>query len=251
MIRFFTLLLLMLPHITFARKSTNQDLSLWTWVQLEKKISHNQYAEFQYQTRFSNNISQFDRSNLYFVYGINFMKHMQLEALYQLNTNYEADQHTFFLGLSYKRKINRRYSIFYRTSFQTVRNYFTGDALTDQPYSEWRNRIRVNYKINNLLSASLSGEPYLKISSEHPAYISRIRFVSQLSYGFNKYQNISAFYLVEPDIVTYSHHDIDYVLGITYHFRIPDKAKAFKKVLRPKKLMREHSEEEILRDTFN
>ncbi len=252
MTRFLTILCIALPCAAFSQKGWEKDFSLWTWIQFEKKIRNNQYAEFQYQVRFNNNMSQFNRSNLYFIYGINFLKHMQLEALYQLNLNYEADQHTFFLSLSYKQKLNQRFSVFYRTSFQTVRNYFTGDAGADQPYSEWRNRARLNYKINNLLSTSVSAEPYLKLTSEYPAYISRIRFVSQLNYRFNKYQGFSVFYLAEPDVITYSKPDMDYVLGITYHFRFPDKTKAFKKIFRPKKLIRETGDEfEIFKDTYN
>lgn len=233
-------------------QNRREDLSLWTWLQFEKRLGNGQYAQFQYQTRFNENISRFNRSNIYFIYGVNFLSHWQLEGIYQLNTNYEADQHTFFAGLTYKQKFSSRISLFYRTGFQTIRNYFTGDIRGDKPYAESRNRIRVKYKINNLFSTAISAEPYLKFSYDHPAYLSRIRYVSQFNYRFNKYQTFSFFYMIEPDVICYSQPQTDYILGITYYFIFPNKAKGFKKLFKPKELSKDSGEEdEMLRDTYN
>lgn len=235
---------------TFSQTGRKQDLALWPWIQIEKKIGRHQYVEFQYQVRFNNHISQYNRSNYYFMYGIDFLKHFQAEGLYQLNSNPKADEHTFFAGLTYKQNISQHVSLLYRSSFQTTRNDFTGDKHVDKPYSEWRNRLRSIYKFNNVYSVSLSAEPYLKITDKHPVYLSRIRFVSQFSYRFNKYQTFSAFYLLEPDIVYYSTPSTDHVIGLAYHFTLPDKMKSFKKIFKPKSIDNA-DDNEMLKDTFN
>jgi hypothetical protein len=237
---------------TFAQNEREKDLSLWTWFQVEKKIRDYQYAGFQYQARFNNNISQFNRSNLYFTYSINFLQHWQLEGLYQFNINRTADQHTFFVGLTYKKMITQRASLFYRTSFQTIRNNFSSDVMSSKPYSEWRNRIRFIYKINKHFSTAISVEPYLKFSLSLPPHLSRARFVFQLNYRYNKYQSLSVFYIIQPDIIVYSRPETDYVLGITYHFCFPNKEKEFKKIFKQKKMIKNNEiENEVLRDTFN
>lgn len=222
-IRFLTIALWVFPFFASSQNVREKDLSLWIWLQFEKRMANNQYVEFQYQVRFNNNISQFNRTNLNFIYGVNFLRHLQLEGLYQLATNYKIDHHTLFLGLTYKLWITQRFSIFYRTSFQAIRNYFTGDIRADKPYSEWRNRIRIRYKINNLYLITLSAEPYFKFQPTLPIHLSRIRFVSEFHYRFNKYQMFSFFYLMEPDIISYSKLETDYVFGVIYHFRLPNK----------------------------
>ncbi len=239
--------------LAFAQNGREQDFSLWYWLQVEKKLGKKQYAEFQYQVRFKDNASRFARSNIYFIYGRNLFPFLQVEGLYQLNTNHKADQHTLFIGLTYKQRIVRRFSAFYRTSFQATRNYFTGDLAADKPFFEWRNRIRGIYRINNLFSCTLSAEPYVRFSYSRPAYLSRIRFVAQFNYRYNKYQSCSLFFLTQPDVVSYSRPETDYALGITYHFSIPAKAKAIKKIIQPKSFKRDKGNHavEIFEDTYN
>lgn len=236
-IKYPLLLLLIFTGNSYPAQNTGkQDLSLWTWFQVEKKLPHKQYVEFQYQMRFEDNFSRFDRSNLYFIYGKDLRKHLQADALYQLNMNRKSDQHTAFLGLSYKRKIAHHLSAYFRSSVQYVRNGFTGNYPMDRPYTEWRNRIRLNYSINNLFSTAISGEPYVKFTPGQSGRFSRIRYVWNFRYRFNKYQSFSLFYLLQPDLVTPVQRKTNYALGLTYHIRIPDKAKQFRKFFDPKQL---------------
>ncbi len=225
-------LLFLIPFSAISASNREQDLSLWLWFQVEKKIGKNQYAEFQYQTRFTENVTRFDRSNIYFIYGIKVLKNLQLETLYQLNTNYLQDQHTFYIGATHKTRLGKKSAIFNRTSFQTVRNYFTGIHQFDESYFEWRNRIRMMYKFNKIFTAAASAEPYLKFSSDRRMHLSRIRLVSQFRVRYNKYQSFTLFYLVQPDIVSFSRPAVDYAMGVTYHLRLPNKAKAYHKLFK-------------------
>ena len=243
------LLLITLPSHLCAGSS--QDLSLWTWLQAEKRLGHHRYAEVQCQLRFDHNVSEFNRANYYFIVGQEFGSHWQAEVLYQLNTNRHSDQHTFFGGVTYKQKLAKHFSLYYRCSVQTVRNYFTGDPVMDRPYTELRNRLRFSYKFNNRFSAAVSGEPYIKITQRLPAYLSRIRYVSALNYRLNKYQTWTVFYLVEPDVITYGRHNIDYVMGITGHFRLPDKWSGVKKMFHYKNHEKDDATEDKGRDTLN
>ena len=219
-----------------AQTTRARDLSLWPWLQVEWNLKKKQYVEFQYQARFNENISQFNRSNLYFIYGKSIGKRWQFETLYQANLNHFINQNTLFAGVTYKKKLPGPFSLYYRTAFQYIRNSFTGIYTVDHPYLEWRNRLRFIYRMNNLFSTSISAEPYLRFNTQDPTHFTRIRYVWNVSYAFNKYQNFTVFYLIQPDISYSTLPKTNYAIGLTYHIRIPDKTKDFQKFFNPKSL---------------
>jgi len=152
--------------------------------------------------------------------------------LYQLNTNKIADQHTFYFGATYKYTASQRLSFQFRTAVQQNRNYFTGDYATDNPYNEWRNRIRGVFKLNQYYSVAASAEPYLMFKATRPVYLSRMRYVAQFIINYNKFQNLTLFYLIQPDYITFSKPKTNYVLGVAYSISIPNSKKNFKKLFK-------------------
>lgn len=227
------LILCCISSTIHSQNKNKQDFALWGWLQVEKKFSKKQYVEFQYQSRFSENVSQFSRSNIYFIYGKDIRKNLNFELLYQLNTNHKNDQHTFYFGFTYKQSLSYRSFATFRTAVQNTHNYFTGDYHADKPYTEWRNRIRLVYRVSSPVQFALSAEPYILFKATESPYISRIRYVAQGTYKFSKYQSCSLFYLVQPDIISTS-PDINYVIGLTYHLTLPNKWSNFKKVFKPR-----------------
>ncbi len=212
-----------------AQSDVAHDLFFWNWYQFSYKLSKKDYVSFQFQNRLKENMSLFNKNNFYFDVGRNFNKNISAEVLYQLTTNYNIDNHTFYAGLTFKRRMDQ-FKIHYRTSVQHIRNYFTGDYKTDKPFFEWRNRVRIIFPLLHTMTASLSAEPYIKFEAIHKPYLSRIRNVAQLSYNLNRYHAISFFYLYEPEIITYSKRKDDYVIGITYSLSIPRKWKNIQKI---------------------
>lgn len=235
----------------FGQLSEKKDFSAWGWIQLEKQTVKNQYITAQYQIRYSNNATVFDRSNFYLGYGFNYLKNFNTEVLYQYNSNYKVDQNTFYFGTSYKFKLFKNTSCFIRTAVQHTQNYFTGDYQADEPITEWRNRLRISYAINKAYSATISAEPYLAFDYMHSGYLSRVRYVSQLNLKYNKYQNFSLFYMIQPDEVTFKTPKIEYVLGLTYSIKLPNKWKDFKKFYYPKFLEYKDKQESDTKDSFN
>ncbi len=218
-----------LSTMVVAQKESKNDLFFWNWYQINYKVTKKDYVSFQFQNRLKENMSTFNKNNFYFIAGRNINKKINIEALYQLTTNYTNDNHTFYVGLTYKHKINDL-KIHFRSSVQHIRNYFTGNYKIDKPFFEWRNRLRIFYPLSNSFSVSLSTEPYIKFEAIHQPYFSRIRNVAQFSYDLNRYQSVSLFYLYEPEIITFSSPKNDYVLGFTYQLMLPRKWKKMKKV---------------------
>ena len=223
------LFLIIFSISTYGQLSPKKDFSTWSWIQLEKKTFKHQYVSFQYQARYDNYGFTFNRSNFYLGYGIEYFKKFNTEVVYQFSTSYKKDEHTFFVGTTYKCKLFKKTSLFLRTAVQHTQNYFTGEPIADKPLTEWRNRIRLSYSLNKNYNATLSAEPYLAFDQLHPGHISRIRYVSQLNFRYNKFNNLSLFYLIEPDVITYKRPNTDYVIGITYSIKLPNKWKDFNK----------------------
>ncbi len=227
-----------------ATARNNQDFSFWNWYQLEYPLNKQQYVSVQFQYRLNNNASQFDKSNFYFSYGRHFGKSWDAECLYQFTTNYAEDSHSFYVGTTRRFKL-RHSKLYYRMSVQHVRNNFTRHYAIDQPYTEFRNRLRISVPVSQSIDVSLSAEPYIKFTPIRAPYFSRIRNVLQVSYSLNKYQSISAFGMLEPEIVSWERPGVDEVIGLTWQITLPHKWKKFDKLFRV-----EHDNKKQMRDRF-
>lgn len=241
------LLLLALHQSLQAEVKRSGDFSIWNWYQLKYPISKTMYTNVQYQYRIGNNASQFDKSNFYVTLGRNFSKHINAEILYQFTTSSRTDQHTFYAGATYKKKL-RPFTLYYRMSLQEVRKYFTGRPKIDDAYVEFRNRLRVTYPMGSKLDLSLSAEPYLYLKAGQAPSFSRIRNVLMANYSVNRYQSVSVFYLVEPSLGPGPKED-DYVLGLTYQISLPRKWSKMKKIFKAEK--RKEIDPNDRRDLFN
>lgn len=207
-----------------------RDFSAWYSTEVEKSTFKDQYVAIQLQLRYDNNATTFDRTNLTFTYGYDWTKNFNLEAAYRMNFNYDADQQTFYLGAARKFRINSRMSLYFRTALQHTRNHFTGDFEIDQPITQWRNRLRLNYRFDVRYSMALSAEPYLLHDGVHQLYVSRIRYQSQFSMRLNKYNSLTVFYLLQPDVVDYGINGTSNVAGITYSIDVPGKLSNFSRI---------------------
>lgn len=252
--RLIACLCFVVPFMASAQYVIRQDFSFWGWIQLEKKIGEKHYVDFQWQTRFNQNATSFQRNSFYFLYGISLTKKWNAEALYQLSTNYTGNQHAFYIGSTYKLNVTNNLSVYARTALQYTRNGFSGFYDQDEPFAEWRNRIRLTYSFNKVYALSISGEPYLRFNTSTPLFLSRVRFVSQFNFKYNKYNSFNLYYLIEPDWSSRTKPRTDYVLGLTYKVNLPSKRKEFKKFFKTKyfkKKEKDDEQQEQGRDTYN
>jgi hypothetical protein len=231
--KFLATLLGILFSSSFAQTSVNQDVSGWMWFQLYQKLPKDFYVYGQYQLRLDHHISRFDLSNFYIGAGWDANRYINIEAMYQFSTSLKDDGHTFYGGITAKVPV-KKFTFYFRTSFQHRRNNFTDIYELDNIKNEWRNRLRIRYKINKYFNTSVSFEPYLLFTENRPGHISRIRSTFHFSVAFNKYQSLTAFYLFQPDIITYSKPDILHVVGLIWQVKLPVSFKNFKKIFKSK-----------------
>jgi hypothetical protein len=211
----------------YGQENSPQDLSAWGWFQLYKNIDSANYVSVQFELRKNNNCSTFQSNNFYFLGGVNLNKNLNFEAIYQLNTNYSRDISTLYAGLTYRVKMNKKFSWYFRTALQHNQNHLLNPDFYNQAYNEWRNRARLKFKASKNIDLSLSAEPTIHFNVlQHRTYLDKIRFVAQVSDELNKYSSITLFYIVQPDIVSFGNSPgINYMIGATYKITLPNKWK--------------------------
>jgi hypothetical protein len=231
-----------------SQSAKTSDFSAWYWLQVKYNLSKKTSLNFQYQCRTNQNASVFDKSNFFVSVSQKLTRNLDGELLYQLTTNNRSDQHTLFFGLTYRLRF-KYFDIFLRSAMQHKRNHFTNNFDLDNPFTEFRNRIRISVPIAKKWTIALSTEPYFSFTANKPGYFSRIRNVAQVNYDLNNFHSVALFYLVEPTLdMRYSTRN-DYVLGLTYQIKIPKKQKDWKLFLDFKPV--EEKAKKDNKDTFN
>mgnify|MGYP002135937075 CR=1 FL=1 len=217
----------MLSALGLRAQQNQGDFSTWYWLQFKYKATKKLNINAQFQSRFNHNSTDFDKSNFFLSGEYKFTKNLSAEVLTQYTTSYTSNQYTLYSGINYRFNI-RFMQLYYRTSIQSKTNHFSSDFNYNNPYSEWRNRLRLSIPFHQDWVFSLSTEPYLNLEKNKSAYFSRIRNIAQLSYNFNDFHTMTMFYLVEPTLNAYYSNKNNFVLGFTYQITIPKKAKEWK-----------------------
>lgn len=221
------LALFLLSSSILTAQSTDSDFSTWYWFQVKYKASKKWNVNAQFQSRFNHNSTDFDKSNFFLSGEYKITKGLTAEILSQYTTSYTSNQYTVYTGLNYR--FNLKFmQLNFRSSIQSKTNHFSHDFQYNNPYSEWRNRLRLSIPFRQDWVFSLSTEPYLNLQRNKSAYFSRVRNIAMLSYNVNNYHSITMFYLVEPTLNAYYSNKNNFVLGFTYQISIPKKAKEWK-----------------------
>jgi len=212
------------------------------------KVAKKTALNFQYQCRTNKNATEFDKSNFYLSIERKLGNSFQAEILTQLASDYRQNQYTLYGGMTYKLRF-QHFTLFFRSAVQHKRNYFSGNPRLDNPFFEWRNRIRLAIPFKNHWTFAISTEPYLSFTNYESAYFSRIRNVALVNYQLNKFHAISAFYLIEPTLNQRYSKRNDFVLGLTYQVTIPNKIKDWKRFLDFKE--KDEEQKPTRKDTYN
>lgn len=220
-------LITLLTSTLLNAQKMDEDFSTWYWLQLKYKASKKWNINAQFQSRFNHNSVDFDKSNFFLSGEYKITSGLSVELLGQYTTTYTSNQYTLYSGLTYRFNF-KLIQLYFRTSFQTKTNHFSTDFNYNNPYSEWRNRLRMSIPIHKDWILSFSLEPYLNLQKNKTAYFSRIRNIAQLSYNINNFNMVTMFYLVEPTLNADYSNNNNYVLGFTYQISIPKKSSDWK-----------------------
>jgi len=199
-----------------------QDMELWTSVELEKKVSKKVRISLEEELRFNDNISRFNKfySNLGLSYRIN--KFVRVGCNYRFEQkkqpeNYYSTRHRLSAELILRYKVNR-FRISCRNRYQ--QKYADINSSDDGliPRSYTRSRIQVEYNIRkNPLTPYISYEFYYKVNNVEDNEIDTNRYTAGLEYPLNKRNDLDIFFRIAEQVnvnkpVTSS------IIGVSYSF---------------------------------
>lgn len=192
------LAILSLSILTLNLCAQEQDLGLRSELGLRYRLNKKSSLDFSYRLDLKENISQFRRSNFSFAYNRKINKWLDAELYYRFITNNTQDKHRFRVALSTDKKIYKRTKLEFRTLLQHDLNYLDGDYLRSyKPRWVWRNRLRIDYKINKRWSADVYTEPF--ISQNYKGFNPyRIRTGASLAYTKKRWK-LSAEYFYQSE----------------------------------------------------
>jgi hypothetical protein len=230
-------LLILCCFFALSATGQEQDLGFRGEVGLRYRINKKSNFDVSYRLDLKENISQFRRGNFSFAYDRKLAKRLNVELYYRFITNNERDKHRFRIALSADKKIFKKMKIEFRTLLQHDMNYLSGDYIQEyKPRFVWRNRIKLDRKINKRWSANLYTEPFIS-QNYKGTYLYRIRTGTTLSYSKKRWKySAEYFYQSEFHFEQSGLHIIG--LGARYDVtRVirPKKKKSKKRVREPKK----------------
>ena len=207
-------ILLLTPFFTNAQIVS--DAKQWTSISVSKKINKFEFTLGE-EFRFDENISHLDK--FFTEIGANYkiVKGFYVGLNYRYNrendyetTNYNMN-HRIDFSLAYKVKLDK-FKLSFRTKVQ-IKN--------DLPYENnptfSRNKLAINYKLNNSITPFASYEFYYQFNDENIINRSRISMGSK--YAINETNTIKIFYLFENRFNT-KNLRYNHIFGISYSIKL-------------------------------
>lgn len=209
------------------------DAQLWYNIYAEKTFLNRWQAHINQETRFTNNISQFQLGYADVGLTYKFNKHIKILADYvfterRRNQPYFATIHQYYAAIQFKQDIGR-WRFAYRAMYQFQFNnpYTSADGMTAYHYE--RNKFTIKYEINKRYTAYVADELYIPLNNIQARGIERNRSFIGLFYNVTKHQKFELYFLYQRQLLNgdwYNQHNYypDYSLtryfiyGIGYSF---------------------------------
>lgn len=197
-----------------------QDLELWTSIEVEKRLNKKLRLTFEEQARFNENISGFFKfnSDIGISYRIN--KYVKIGANYRLEQkkqpeNYYSTRHRFTSDLILRYEV-ARFLFSYRNRYQHkyVDLYSSEDGSIPRTYN--RSRIQAEYNIRkNPLTPYISYEFYFKLNNFEYNEIDTHRYTVGFEYSLNKRNDLDLYFRILKH-VNVNRPVTSNIIGISY-----------------------------------
>jgi len=193
------LLFILIHSFSYAQIS---DTKLWAGIALDKKINKKFEATLEFEQRFENNISAFDRLLVQPAIGYKLNKKWSVDLVYRLWYQKEKQNYFFHhrasLGLSYSKKISDL-----KLKISSKLQYGIPDYLEDDFYISERlisrNSLKLTYTIfGSRFSPYLKYELFTSLQKLEPLNY-QWRLTAGTGYYLNKKTSLQVYYALEHE----------------------------------------------------
>ena len=229
----FVFMFLLFNTWCFAQSAYLNDAQLWYNIYVEKKVSKKILLHINQQTRFTNNVSQFQLGYADVGVTYRFTRNFKILMDYvftqaRRNQPYIATFHQFYIAPQFKKDIGR-WRFMYRNMFQVQYNNPFTSANGSTPYFYDRNKFTVKYEFNKRFTGYIAEELYIPLNNPQVKGIDRSRSFVGVFYKTFKHQQLEFYFLYQIQLQNgdwYNQHSNyydnmlshDFVYGIGYSF---------------------------------
>lgn len=176
------LFFLVSSHAIFGQQiKTVRDIGFWGGVNVEKKLSKNFEINLEQQLRFYNNLTELDDYLVQFGAKYKINKHFKIGADLRYTRdakrfNPTENNYRYNLDLDYRIKLSKKLKLSYRLRYQQA--FVKELPEYGQSFSRVaniRNKIKMNYKLNDNNSLHFSAELFRRIEAFRTPYFNQFR----------------------------------------------------------------------------
>ena len=201
-----------------------EDMELWTGIQVEKNITENLKTSFEQEFRFNENIS--DTKKIYSELGLSYKinKNIRISASYRFEKrrkieDYYVNRHCFYASVILKNKINR-FALAFRTQYKTKYVSSYSEEYGSIPKDYLRNKLSLKYNIKkNPITPLFYCESFYQLDNPEGNKFDKIRYALGADYKINKKNNLNIFYMLQKQFNVNSPVN-SCIIGIGYHYNL-------------------------------
>ena len=188
------LILLLVSTASVAQElPIEEDWRLWTELSLEKELVDDLELGLDIQYRRDENLTSFDRVLFQPALGYKINKRFSADIGYRYSIYPDEIAHRWFAAITYDKGIAKRLDFFYRIKYQED---FEEASLA---YRRLRNRVEVEWDIDDCKWNPEFGVELFSAISEHGLYFNRTRLAMSWSRKITKHQDITLSYYRQWD----------------------------------------------------
>jgi len=208
-----------------------KDSQLWYNLYFEKKVTKRLLLHLNQETRFTNNISQFQLGYADMGITYKFTKHVKILIDYvftqaRRNQPYLGTFHQFYTALQFKQDIGR-WRFMYRNMFQVQYNNPFTSQIGYIPYLYDRNKFTIKYEYNKRFTYYIAEELYVPLNNPQSKGLDRTRSYIGMFYTTFRHQQLEFYFLYQAQLqngdwynqrnsYTFNILEHDFIYGIGY-----------------------------------
>jgi hypothetical protein len=197
------------------------DASLWSSLNIEKKITPDLSANLNQEFRFNENISELGIffTDVGLLYKIN--KSIRISGNLRFINNRRLDDSysqrcRYYLDLSFRKKF-KPLVISFRTRFQSQYKIYAEEKDVN-PFYYNRDKLTLKIDLDKKYTPYLSSEIFIPLTeSTDYMMLDNVRYAAGVEYKFNRMHTIDLFYMIDKEL-NQPNPATNFITGVGYYF---------------------------------
>lgn len=222
--QFITYALLLFTVCAAAQTSKADPTDVQGWYNLGVKFNlpKKWSMELEYQTRFINNLSDYNGSYISVTGKRKITKKLDGIGEYRLAMLPAGTYHRFTVGASYTEKL-KPVELGFRLLVQNQLQDFVDPTEPNDQDAYWRFRVQLSYPFSKKVEGYVSTEPVMKFGGNH--FVNNWRNTIGFQFKVLKNTKLDFHYIYRPDYAKRTYNRYFHIIGLGLEYAVPKKKK--------------------------